>query len=136
MTVHGLTDGLCGARRPGHFEGVTTVVARLFGLTRCHAAAFGEKDYQQLAVIRRMVTDLAMPVEVVGCPLIRDDDGIALSSRNKYLSAEQRARALSLHRALFAMRHAVGSGVVDAGDLLRLGRDALDVDRLDYLEGV
>ena len=111
VMVHELTDGLCGASRPGHFEGVTTVVSRLFGLTRCDVAIFGEKDFQQLAVIRRMVRDLAMPVQVIGAPLIRADDGVALSRRNAYLSDHQRSMARTLSSALFAMaREASGGG--------------------------
>lgn len=136
VLVDRLTDGLCGARRPGHFDGVTTVVNRLFNLTRCDVACFGEKDYQQLAVVRRMVRDLAMPVEVVGAPLVRDHDLLALSSRNKYLSDDDRARGLSLHRALFAMRDAHAAGETSADALLSLGRGMLDTPRVDYLEVV
>ena len=94
VAVHGLTDGLCGAGRPGHFEGVTTVCARLFGLTRCRVTTFGEKDFQQLMVLRRMVEDLALPVQIVPSPLVRDADGVALSSRNKYLSPTERELSL------------------------------------------
>jgi pantoate--beta-alanine ligase len=134
VSVAGLTDGLCGASRPAHFDGVTTVVTRLFGVVACDVACFGEKDFQQLMVIRRMVRDLALPVRIVPGPLMRDDDGLALSSRNRYLSADQRQRGLSLHRALFAMRRASST---DATALLALGRDRLELgpdDRLDYLE--
>lgn len=134
VSVADLTDGLCGARRPGHFDGVTTVVARLFGLVTPHVAVFGEKDFQQLAVIRRMVRDLAMDIEVVGGPLIRDADGLAFSSRNAYLSAEQRARGLSLSQALGAMAEAVQEGERDVETLLALGRSRLQADRVDYLE--
>ncbi|MCB9678637.1 MAG: pantoate--beta-alanine ligase [Alphaproteobacteria bacterium] len=134
VSVARLTEGLCGAKRPGHFDGVTTVVARLFGVTRCHVACFGEKDYQQLAVVRRMVRDLALPVEIVGAPLIRDHDGLALSSRNKYLTADDRPRALSLHHALFAMRDAREAGQTDVPALLALGRSVLQADREDYLQ--
>jgi len=136
VTVNELTRGLCGARRPGHFEGVCTVVARLFGLTRCHEACFGEKDYQQLTVIRRMVEDLALPVTIVPGALVRDADGLALSSRNAYLSAEERGRGLSLHRALFAMAGSAAAGEAEVPALLDLGRALLEVDRLDYLEVV
>lgn len=134
VSLHGLTDTLCGATRPGHFAGVATVVARLFGVVRPHSAIFGEKDYQQLAVIRRMVTDLALPVEIVAGTLIRAKDGLALSSRNTYLSADERTRALSLHRALRAMQAAHAAGETRADALTALGRALLDVDRLDYLE--
>ena len=129
-----MSDGLCGASRPTHFEGVATVVARLFGVVQPHVAVFGEKDYQQLQLIRRMARDLALPVEVIGGPLVRDADGLALSSRNAYLSREQRARALSLHQALDAMAEAVAAGTRDAADLLELGRGRIQADSLDYLE--
>lgn len=131
VRVSGLTERLCGLSRPVHFEGVTTVVARLFGLTRADVSMFGEKDYQQLAVIRRMARDLAIPVEVLGGLTVRDDDGLALSSRNKYLSADDRRRALSIPRALAAVAR---SSERDVATLLAQGVAALDVDRLDYLE--
>jgi pantoate--beta-alanine ligase len=134
VSVHGLTDGLCGARRPGHFDGVATVCARLFGLTGADLAAFGDKDFQQLMVIRRMVRDLALPVQIVPGPLVRDSDGIALSSRNKYLDPDQRLRARSLHRALFAMRDAAAAGTTDVAALLAVGGNLVDCDRLDYLD--
>lgn len=133
VSVHGLTDGLCAASRPGHMEGVATVCTRLFGLVGCTHTAFGEKDYQQLAIIRRMVTDLALGVEVVGCPLVRDEHGLALSSRNKYLSDAERARAKSLSQALVAIQ-AAADDERDVSKLRALGARIVDADRLDYLE--
>jgi pantoate--beta-alanine ligase len=133
VTIGGVADVLEGPSRPGHFAGVATVVARLFGVTRCRLAAFGEKDYQQLQVIRRMVLDLALPVEIVPGPLVRDDDGVALSSRNTYLSTEDRRRARSLSEALFAVQAAARSGVTGVGALTELGVARLSVDRLEYL---
>lgn len=132
--VHGLTDGLCGAFRPGHFEGVATVCARLFGVVGCDVAILGEKDWQQLAVVRRMVRDLALPMQVVGGGLVRDDDGLALSSRNVYLSPEERVRALSLSRGLFAMRDAAAAGERDIARLVTIGRGAIDADAVQYVE--
>ncbi len=100
VTVERVTKNLCGAFRPGHFKGVTTVVAKLFNIVKPHIAIFGEKDYQQLVTVRRMVKDLNMDVEVVGVPTVREDDGLAMSSRNTYLSHEERKAATLLYRAL------------------------------------
>jgi pantoate--beta-alanine ligase len=134
VEVRELQRGLCGPFRPDHFAGVATVVAKLFNTVRPDVALFGQKDYQQLAVIRRMVTDLDMGIEIVGVPTVRELDGLALSSRNTYLSAAERARALSLSRALFAARDRAAAGERDVATLVAGARAALDVDRLDYLE--
>ena len=115
-TVHvdALTEGLCGASRPGHFDGVTTIVAKLFAIVGECSAYFGRKDAQQLAVVRRMAADLDLPVTVVGCPIVREPSGLAMSSRNAYLSSDERQRATVLVRALRAAGDAIVAGECDA----------------------
>jgi pantoate--beta-alanine ligase len=153
-TVHvaGLTDDLCGASRPTHFDGVATVVTKLFAITGPCRAYFGRKDAQQLAVIARLASDLNLPVEVVGCPIVREPDGLARSSRNAYLSPDERRSALVLSRALEAAAAAVVAGERDPIALLDLvrglvaseprieleyaeARAAHDLSRLDVLDG-
>lgn len=110
VQVRGVTEMLEGEFRPGHFEGVATVVCILFNLVQPDLALFGQKDYQQLAVIRQLVADLCLPIEVVGVPTLRDADGLALSSRNQYLSSEERGRAATVHRVLQAMAEGLRQG--------------------------
>jgi pantoate--beta-alanine ligase len=123
-----------GASRPGHFAGVLTVVAKLFGLVRPDVAVFGEKDYQQLALIRRMATDLCLGVDVVGSETVREPDGLAMSSRNRYLDIEARREALSLSLALFAARDAAHRGPQAALDTARAELRKTHLVDLDYLE--
>jgi pantoate--beta-alanine ligase len=117
VSVAELSSEWDGASRPTHFEGVATVVSKLFNIVGPCRAYFGEKDYQQLAIITRMVADLSIPVEVVGCPIVREPDGLAMSSRNAYLDAEQRQAALVLRRALDAGVEAIASGETDPGQV-------------------
>jgi len=136
VAVERLSQGWCGASRPGHFRGVATVVLKLFNQVQPHAAVFGEKDYQQLAVIKRLVADLDLPLTVVGRPIVRDPDGLALSSRNTYLSREERSAALCLNQALKAARRLVGNRVTSREQILKTVRKIITqapFTRIDYL---
>ena len=139
VVMETLTDSLCGASRPGHFRGVCTVVTKLFNIVQPHRAFFGQKDAQQLAIIKRMVADLNMNVTVVGCPIVREADGLAKSSRNAYLSAEERQAALVLSRAIFAGKAAVEAGERDAAARKALMGGIIEAEplaRIDYVEVV
>lgn len=138
-TIHvaGLTESLCGANRPGHFDGVTTVVAKLFNILPADKAFFGEKDYQQFVVIKKMVRDLNMPIEIVPCPILRDPDGLAMSSRNVYLTDAHRTQALSLSRSLFAAREQIATGQREVQTLTEAMRKEITSSgpvNIDYIE--
>ena len=137
VNVEGLTDHLCGASRPGHFRGVTTVVAKLFNIVAPKVAIFGKKDFQQLAVIRRMVLDLNMDLEIVGMPIVREADGLAMSSRNAKLGAAAREKALCLARSIAAARQAFQEGERSVAALRDQALAVIEGEsgsELDYLE--
>jgi pantoate--beta-alanine ligase len=136
VTVEGLSDKLCGRSRPGHFRGVTTVVAKLFHIVEPDKAFFGQKDAAQSAIIRRMVRDLNLPVEIVVCPIVREPDGLAMSSRNVYLDPQQHS-ALVLHRSLMEIKNRFDRGERSAAKMIAAGKQLLSKEagvRLDYLE--
>jgi len=137
VTVEGLSDKLCGRSRPGHFRGVTTVVAKLFHIVEPDAAFFGQKDAAQLAIIRRMVRDLHFSIEIVGCPIVREPDGLAMSSRNSYLGPQQRKAALVLCRSLMRLKKIADEGERDSSRLIAAGKAEFASEtsvRLDYYE--
>lgn len=136
VSVPGVSTGLCGGSRPGHFDGVATVVCKLLNMVQPDIALFGEKDFQQLAVIRKMVADLNIPVQVFGVPIVRDHDGLALSSRNGYLSAPQRANAPALQQSMQALKAKITTGDRDYTALFAQFNSELNAAgfRLDYIE--
>ncbi len=135
-----LSQVLCGASRPGHFDGVCTVVLKLFNLVQPDTAIFGKKDYQQLAIIKRMVRDLNVPVEIIGSETLRESDGLAMSSRNRYLNESERQQAPAIRRALLLMKESWMQGAHDAVELKALFQEYLSehapLHRLDYIECV
>ncbi len=137
VMVDDLTKGLCGRSRPTHFRGVTTVVAKLFNIVQPEVAVFGQKDFQQLQVIRRMVSDLDMPVRIIGCPIVREHDGLAMSSRNAYLSEEERRSATCLFQALeLAARLVREKGVKSCSEIRAAMKEKIEsfpFTRIDYI---
>ncbi|MFR7991478.1 MAG: pantoate--beta-alanine ligase [Lachnospiraceae bacterium] len=139
VDMTGLTEGLCGKSRPVHFRGVCTIVTKLFHIVQPDRAYFGQKDAQQLAVIRRMVRDLDMDIEVVGCPIVREPDGLAKSSRNTYLSGPERQAALILSQTIRFGEQLVADGETDARELVRKMTEKIETEplaRVDYVEAV
>jgi pantoate--beta-alanine ligase len=139
VIVEGLSDRLCGASREGHFRGVTTVVTKLFNVIRPQFAFFGRKDAQQAVIIKRMAEDLCMDTEIVVCPIVRDEDGLALSSRNAYLSVEERGAASVLHRALEKAQVLYGGGERDAETIVKAIEEVIATEplvRIDYISVV
>ena len=138
VNIEGLSDHLCGAKRPGHFRGVCTVVSKLFNIVQPDRAYFGQKDAQQLAIIKKMVIDLSFPVEIVPCPIVREEDGLAMSSRNTYLSAEERKAALCLSKSVKKGQEIIQKGM-KAQELLNQMKAVIQAEpaaRIDYIEVV
>ena len=134
VTVEGVSEGLCSLTRPHFFRGVATVVAKLFNAVLPHRAYFGQKDAQQCAVIKRMAADLDMGIEIVEMPIVREEDGLAMSSRNRYLSPDERTRALCISRALFAAQDAMRAGERDAAKIAAIVRGGVEGLKIDYVE--
>ena len=139
VNMNGLTENLCGKSRPIHFAGVCTVVSKLFNIVAPDRAYFGQKDAQQLAVIKRMVRDLSIDVEIVGCPIIREEDGLAKSSRNTYLSKEERIAATVLNKSLKLAKEALEKGEKSSDNIINLIKNTIDIEKLakvDYIQVV
>ena len=139
VDMNGLTDGLCGKSRPTHFRGVCTVVTKLFNIVAPDRAYFGEKDAQQLAVIKRMVRDLNIDIEIIGCPIVREKDGLAKSSRNTYLSVEERNAAIILNKSLTLAKEKIQAGERDSEIIIKLIEEVINSEklaRIDYIEVV
>lgn len=138
VDIEGLSDNLCGARRAGHFRGVCTVCTKLFNIVGPNRAYFGQKDAQQLSIIKKLVFDLNIPVEIVACPIVREDDGLAMSSRNTYLSADERKAALCLSKAIFEGEKMANNGA-SVGEVLEKMKEIISSEKLakiDYISAV
>lgn len=138
VDIEGLSDNLCGARREGHFRGVCTVCTKLFNIVGPNRAYFGQKDAQQLSIIKKLVFDLNIPVEIVACPIVREDDGLAMSSRNTYLSADERKAALCLSKAIFEGEKMAKNGA-SVGEVLEKMKELISSEKLakiDYISAV
>lgn len=139
VDMSGPTDELCGIKRPGHFKGVCTVVSKLFNIVTPDRAYFGQKDAQQLAVIKRMVRDLSFGIEIIGCPIVREEDGLAKSSRNTYLNAEERKAAIIISKALKAGRSMIIEGETDASKIVSFIKSKIETEplaKIDYVKAV
>lgn len=139
VNVNGLTDALCGKKRPGHFKGVCTVVTKLFNITQPDRAYFGQKDAQQLAVIQRMVQDLNIPIEIIGCPIVRESDGLAKSSRNSYLSEQERLAAICLYHSIEQAKQMIKAGEKSVATILKAMQNVINNEplaKIDYIEFV
>lgn len=137
VNVNEITEGLCGAKRPGHFQGVCSVVTKLFNITSPNKAYFGEKDYQQLAVLKTMTKELNFPIDIVGCPIIREDDGLAKSSRNTYLNDEERKAALILFNSLKLAEDLINKGITDSEEVYNKMTQFISSEplaKIDYVE--
>lgn len=138
VDIEDMSDHLCGAKRPGHFRGVLTVCSKLFNITGADRAYFGQKDAQQVAIIKKLVSDLNIPIEIIPCPIVREEDGLALSSRNTYLSSEERKAALCLSRAIFAGEKLANEGgsVEEVIGKMREIIDSEELSKIDYISVV
>lgn len=138
VDIEDMSDHLCGAKRPGHFRGVLTVCSKLFNITGADRAYFGQKDAQQVAIIKKLVSDLNIPIEIIPCPIIREEDGLALSSRNTYLSKEERKAALCLSKAIFAGEKLVkeGGSVEEVIGKIKEIIDSEELSKIDYISVV
>lgn len=138
VDIEDMSDHLCGAKRPGHFRGVLTVCSKLFNITGADRAYFGQKDAQQVAIIKKLVSDLNMPIEIIPCPIVREEDGLALSSRNTYLSSEDRKAALCLSKAIFAGEKLAkeGGSVEEVIGKMREIIDSEELSKIDYISVV